>query len=51
MLSLLLGLSLSLHLFAYQATEQAFTQTLTPVYVDGFVPVRVVWTWGSTSQS
>lgn len=48
MLSVLLGLAASLHLMAYQATEQGFTQTLTPVTIEGSKPVRVVWTWGSS---
>lgn len=45
MLSVLLGLSMSLHLLAYQATEQGFVQTLTPVTIEGMKPVRIVWTF------
>lgn len=43
MLSLLLGLGMSMHLMAYQATQQSFDQTLV---ANDFGPVVTVqWTY------
>lgn len=44
MLSVLLGFGMSLHLMAYQATQQSFEQTL---QANDYAkkPVIVQWTW------
>lgn len=44
MLSLLLGLGMSMHLMAYQASEQSFVQTLTVCEYTA-KPAYVKWEW------
>lgn len=49
MLSVLLGLSMSLHLMAYQATQQSFQQTLQATDY-GKRAVTVQWSWQGKSE-
>ena len=43
MLSVLLGLGMSLHLMAYQVSEQSFDQTLVTNHVNRVVAIH--WEW------
>jgi hypothetical protein len=43
MLTTLLGLSMAVHLFAYQASEQSFDQTLVTNHVNRVVAIH--WEW------
>lgn len=49
MLSVLLGLGMSMHLMAYQVSEQSFNQTLVTTYVNRVCAVH--WAWAGDSLS
>lgn len=43
MLSVLLGLGMSMHLMAYQVSEQSFNQTLVTDHVNRVIAVHYEW--------
>lgn len=43
MLSILLGLGMSMHLMAYQVSEQSFEQTLTTEHVNRVCAIHYEW--------
>ena len=49
MLSVLLGLGMSMHLMAYQVSQQSFDQTLVTNHVNRIVAVQ--WQWRDSSAA